>query len=190
MAALVSGIVVGGASSRMGRPKGLLPPPDGSASTLVERLARVIEEANLPRPFLVGAHSAYEHLGYSSLEDAAPGAGPLAGVVSALREAARTGAVGAVVVACDLPFVDASLVQRLATEPAPSGVLCPFVDGFFQPLFARYEVGVLESFERDLKAQKLSFQPLLRELGASRLALDERERQLLVDWDSPDDLLG
>jgi molybdenum cofactor guanylyltransferase len=66
---------------------------------------------------------------------------PLTGVVHALRMA-RGRAV--VVVAADMPLVDAALVRTLATaDAAGRPAVVPFAGGRPQPLCARYEPGAL-----------------------------------------------
>lgn len=185
----IAGIFVGGTSSRMGSPKGLLPPPDGSAPTLVERLARVIGEAGVQDvPYLVGVRSEYAHLPMSFVADVRDDSGPLSGLVGLLRHAQRMGAEGAVVLACDFPYVRAPLVRRLMEEPEAEAVVCPYVDDRFQPLFARYRVQVLPSFERALGEGRLSLQPLIRAQRAWVPTLSEGELAELRDWDTPEDV--
>ena len=65
---ILAGILLGGASSRMGRAKGLLPAPDG-APTLVARWVRLFESMTLPC-VLVGERSEYAPLGLPLLADA------------------------------------------------------------------------------------------------------------------------
>jgi molybdopterin-guanine dinucleotide biosynthesis protein A len=109
---VTAGILVGGHSRRMGRPKGLLR-VDGV--TLLERTAAVAREVAgrvvlLGRPpFELPAGVA----GLEILEDAQAGVGPLAGLVSLM---AACGARPAVLLACDLPRLEAGLIGRLLGE--------------------------------------------------------------------------
>ncbi len=108
---MLGGIFVGGASSRMnGVPKGLLRAPDGE--TIVAHVARAMREAGL-EPVLVGKRAEYAAIDVPAIADAAD-AGPLGGLV-ALLDAARGENV--VAVACDMPFVSAALVRKLAEAP-------------------------------------------------------------------------
>jgi molybdopterin-guanine dinucleotide biosynthesis protein A len=155
---------------------------------LVERLVRVIDEAGLfEPPYLVGKRSEYADLGLSFVRDARSDSGPLAGIVGLLAQAQQQGAAGAIVVACDLPYVTHSLVRRLIEEPDATPIVCPRVDDRFQPLFGRYRVDVLPSFGQALDEGRLSLQPLLRAHGAYVPLLDENELAQLRDWDTPED---
>ena len=67
---------------------------------------------------------------------------PLAGVVEALR---RADGRAVVVLACDLPMVDAGLVRRLVAADARRGAaVVATAGGRIQPLCARYDPAALE----------------------------------------------
>jgi molybdopterin-guanine dinucleotide biosynthesis protein A len=171
----------------MGRPKGLLRAPD-SPLTLAERLLGEVRAA-LPQStcYLVGERAEYAHMALPVLQDEAQGAGPLGGLVALLAAAVRAGAPGALVLACDLPYVEAPLLRRLAEECPEAELFCPRVDDRYQPLFARYQVAMLEPFREALSTRRLALQRLLAEHGAEELVLDEGEAQSLRDWDTPED---
>ena len=185
-AGLLVGIFAGGASSRMGTPKGLLRAP-GSDEALLERLWRVSAEA-LPgaERAVVGRLDAYAGFGFETLEDAAECSGPLAGLVALLRAGRGAGARAVITLACDFPYLGAPLLKRLATEHPESPIVCPHLDDRYQPLFARYAVELLDPFELALTGRRLSLQPLVR--GAERLRLTPEEERELRDWDHPSDI--
>ncbi|HEU4533063.1 MAG TPA: NTP transferase domain-containing protein, partial [Polyangiaceae bacterium] len=82
------GLFVGGRSTRMGgRPKGLLPTPDG-AGPIVLRSARLVASLGWPL-VLVGEASAYRAVlpGVKAIDDAPAGVGPLGGLGALLAEA-------------------------------------------------------------------------------------------------------
>jgi len=182
------GIFVGGRSSRMGRPKGLLLAP-GSGLTLVERLVEEVASAE-PRAecVLVGENSAYAELRLSVIADPISDQGPLGGIVGLLGEAARRELDEVLVLGCDFPYVTANLIRRLMDHAPQADVVCPHLDGRFQPLVARYSVRLLETFDTSLRAGKLALQPLLRAANVSTLTLDSSEAEQLVDWDRPEDV--
>jgi molybdopterin-guanine dinucleotide biosynthesis protein A len=187
---LVVGIFVGGASRRMGRPKGLLPAPGPVAQTLVERLVRESEGAlgNVP-VVLVGRRDEYASLPLPALADARSESGPLAGLVALLEHAESVGAEAVLALACDLPYVGRALIERLAREAPSQPALAPRTDGFWQPLAARYRTETaLPAARAALGAQRLSLQNLLDTLGAKQLALRPEEAASLGDWDSPEDV--
>jgi molybdopterin-guanine dinucleotide biosynthesis protein A len=184
---VLAGIFVGGASSRMGSPKGLLTAPNESRS-LVERIAAIFGELDV-RCVLVGQRADYAPLGVPSLPDAIAGIGPLGGLVS-LLEAAGDGY--AIACACDMPYVNVTLARRLIEAP-PARALTPLADGVLQPLFARYDARACAPVarrraEEATRGGSPALQALLREVGATALALSPDEEPLLRDWDSPADM--
>jgi molybdenum cofactor guanylyltransferase len=186
---LVAGVFVGGRSTRMGgQPKGLLRAPsdashEGSQS-LVGRWRTLFTALGL-RAVLVGEHPAYAHEGMPFLADARPDLGPLGGLVALLRHA---GDGDAIAVACDMPFVSAALLSRLAGAP-PCAVLAPRRHGRWEPFFARFDArAALSTAERHAAGGPRSLQALLDALGATELPLSEQEARELRDWDSPEDL--
>ena len=67
----------------------------------------------------------YAGLGLRVIPDAVPDAGPLGGLYTALLDAAHDRML---ILACDLPFVTAALLQRLAARAGPARRLmrwCP-----------------------------------------------------------------
>jgi molybdenum cofactor guanylyltransferase len=187
---LLVGIFVGGASSRMGRPKGLLSAPDEPHLSLVERLAEQARHALPGAPcVLVGERSEYAKLLLPTLTDAASECGPLGGLVALLEEGARVGAESVLALACDHPYLRAALLARLATEFPEADIYCPLTNEKYEPLVARYRVRLARPFREALAERKLSLQPLLRQWGARVIQLGPDEGRTLVDWDTPEDLV-
>ena len=181
----LAGIFVGGAASRMGgRAKGLLPAPEGL--TIVERWSEILRSLGAG-VVLVGEAGAYSHLGLEAIADQPPGIGPLGGLIALLR---RAGPARALALACDMPFVSSSLVERLCTTPAtPAPILAPRRDDHWEPLFARYDAArVLPHALAHAEAGQRSLQRLLDRAGAAPLSLSPREELELGDWDSPGDI--
>jgi molybdopterin-guanine dinucleotide biosynthesis protein A len=179
---MLAGIVVGGAASRMGgAPKGLLV-ADGR--TIVDRLREALEGAGL-EVVLVGAHEAYASLGLRSIPDEPAGVGPIGGL-AALLAAAEGGR--AMWVACDMPRVTSALVRRLVDAP-PAAVVAPRRAGRWEPLFARFDsAAALPVVRARISEGELGLQGLFDALGAVELPTSEAERELLEDWDTPEDL--
>ncbi len=186
---LFVGIFVGGKSMRMGRTKGLLEAP-GSRLSLVEHNWKLVEEA-VPEAqrFLVGSREEYEALHLPTLPDAREDSGPLAGIVSLLGEARRENVSRALVIACDLPYLTAALLRRLALEQPHASLLAPYLDDRFQPLFARYGTSLLPHFRKALDERRLGLQPLLGQNNPGILELSAAERRALRDWDTPEDMI-
>jgi molybdopterin-guanine dinucleotide biosynthesis protein A len=94
--------------------------------------------------------------GYACFPDIAAGCGPVGGIASAL-EATRSACL---ILACDLPFMEESILKRLvaARRARPDGVLvtsCKQLEtGYPEALVAIYEFGALPYFQASL-AQRL-----------------------------------
>jgi len=185
------GIFVGGGSTRMlGQPKGLLTAPRSSL-TLVERLAGVVRQA-LPDAalVLVGEHPAYAQLGVPAIADAPyDGAGPLAGLAALCREATRLAKPEILGLACDLPYVEAELVARLAHHALGQPAVAARVDNRWQPFFARYQVErATPVVEALVVSARRGLYGVLDGLGATELPLSAEEARQLRDWDTPEDV--
>ena len=159
----------------------------GGGESIVERWRALATAVGLPS-VLVGEAGAYAHLGMETIADEIPGAGPLAGLVGLLRS--RTEAE-IVAVACDMPYVTAELLERLAWSESDAAVLAPHRDNRYEPLFARYaRARVLPLAERQLAGADRLLQKLLRDAGARSFPLSDEEWALLADWDEPADVNG
>lgn len=186
---LLVGIFVGGRSSRMGRAKGVLPAPGKGGLNLVERLVREVKLACPGAPIvLVGQRPEYAAMPFPTLADAAVEKGPLGGLVSLLAHAQKLGSEAALALACDLPYLESTLIRRVAEADPEHQLVAPRQDGRFQPLTARYSPELLASFRTALEAEQLALQPLIR--GAAHLALElsADEEAQLRDWDTPEDV--
>jgi molybdopterin-guanine dinucleotide biosynthesis protein A len=93
--------------------------------------------------------------------------------------------------ACDLPFLDESVISTLLL-PSSSAARVPFVEGRLQPLAAAYApTATLEAVDRSLALGKHALMHVLDQLGAAleRVEFDDERARALRDWDTPDDIL-
>lgn len=189
MTAPVAGIFVGGQATRMGGiAKGLLPAPD-SGEPLVVRLSRLCREVGL-EVVLVGSALSYARAlpELKMLPDLEAVEGPLAGLASLL---AFAGPRQALALACDLPFVTAPLLQRLATRQSAAHALSlrRAASDPWEPLLTRYDAPRVAPLLRAALAEGVrSFQKLLARLEVEALEVDAGEHHQLRDWDAPEDL--
>lgn len=135
---LVGGILIGGASRRMGRPKALL---DWQGESFLERIAGALA-AVVPEIFLLGSGLELP-AGVASLPvvaDAAGVGGPLAGLLSAA--AARPDAAW-LVLTCDQPLLTPAALAWLIGERRADriAVLPRLAPGRLEPFPGIYEPG-------------------------------------------------
>ncbi|MBU1057740.1 MAG: molybdopterin-guanine dinucleotide biosynthesis protein B [Proteobacteria bacterium] len=130
-------LLIGGRSSRMGRPKHLITGENGRTwiDNTVELLAPFAEQVVLSGPGEVPAH--LNHL--VRLPDLPDVAGPLTGILAAMR---WQPAVSWLLVACDMPNINFQALEWLLGQRRPgSWGTVPRLreDGFVEPLLAVYE---------------------------------------------------
>jgi molybdenum cofactor guanylyltransferase len=134
-------ILCGGASSRMGKSKGML---EFGGEPLILRIARLVEPL-VSVVTVIGLPRGYAALGLPMIEDRQFGgpdqsdgtAGPLTGIATALT-ATRTD--WNLILACDLPYLTAEWLDWLLARAMVSGrqIVMPRTAGGLEPLAAVY----------------------------------------------------
>ncbi|MDP3274218.1 MAG: molybdenum cofactor guanylyltransferase [Deltaproteobacteria bacterium] len=183
-------ILVGGRGTRMGHvSKGnLAVSASPGAESVLARMIRVGRDAGLA-PWLVGDAEAYPWaLAQDNVRhclDAPDCEGPLAGLLAVLRASESP----FVLVGCDMPFVTAEVLRRLAREHQDAPALAARGEAGWEPLCARYDPAkILTETESAVREGVRSFKRLLPRVGCVEWALSEHERLTLRDWDTPEDL--
>ena len=207
---LVGVVLAGGASTRMGQPKETIL-LDGEP--LLQRQQRLLHEVGVRRVLLsmgkadrAGQADQAPHAGLlpemtgEVVYDSSGGGGPLAGIVAALLRIGRDPpdflyARGILVIAVDMPRLQAGLLRELVDAAAPGVGAAPRVEGLWEPLAAVYPREALEPATRLLEGPGPSSPSgLLDELAASgRLkALQVHPGWVagLRSWNTPEDLPG
>jgi molybdenum cofactor guanylyltransferase len=154
-------VLVGGRSSRMGRPKAWL---EWHGSTLLARAAGLLART-LDGPVVVVAAPGQElpllPAGVEVVTDPVEGVGPMQGVATGLH-AIGDRADAAFVASTDMPFLHPAFVRRVSAARGDADVALPFARGFRQPLAAAYRTG-LAGLVTDLIAQGRSRPGMLYE---------------------------
>ena len=181
-------IFAGGAGLRMGAvAKGELP-SRSPGETLLERTLRVGRDARFERFVLVGSPARlapYARYALEAVHDRDAVEGPVAGL-AALCAIERAPFV---MVACDMPALDALVLARLR-EGCPRALLAPR-----DPASQRWEPMLAwvaperarDAVERSVRAGARSFQRVFSAMDCVEFVLTDQERACLEDWDSPED---
>lgn len=163
-------VLAGGNSSRMGRDKAKLPVASGS---LVEAIAQKVKEA-ASTVSLVGPAARYRDLKIECIEDLRPALGPLAGIETAL---ASRRAECNLIVACDMPNVEAVWLAHLIAEAQRSGARCLIskdAAGRIHPLCSVWTYECLPFVQHALDENRLRLLDLLAEINAGYLTSSDR----------------
>jgi molybdopterin-guanine dinucleotide biosynthesis protein A len=108
------------------------------------------------------ARQRYAHLAARIVNDIHPGIGTLGGIHAGLTAATYDHAL---VVGCDMPFLNPSLLAYLASLSPQYDVVVPSIDGLLEPLHAVYSRSCLSLIEAQISTrqwQAFSFYPRAR----------------------------
>ena len=185
---ITAAVLVGGRSRRMGRPKALLR-LDQDGPTILERVvARVSSIAD--DVVLVGDHDwplPPALAAFPRVSD--DGQGAASGLLAALRCGRNDLCL---VLGCDMPFVDVSVLARMVTIARGSSVGVVAVDDYgAHPLHAVYRAGDDARVARMVAAGERSLTVMTDALGMHRLDLREEEgsaRWSVFNVNTPEEL--
>ncbi|MHA3775518.1 molybdenum cofactor guanylyltransferase [Verrucomicrobiota bacterium sgz303538] len=180
-------LLAGGQSRRMGRDKaGLI--IEGTA--LWERQVRLLHELNPEQFFICGRPDGpYVGKGYDVAVDIEPGAGPLGGLVTALRHSTTEMLL---LLAVDMPAMEVGFLEKmLRRSQVTAKCVIPSTRDEFEPLAAVYRHECLEIAEHHLKAGQRAMRRLVSDLIRSGLAetysLTKNEETFFVNVNTPFD---
>ncbi len=187
-------ILAGGASSRMGRDKALLP---FGGEPLILKTARLLE-ALVRDVTVIGEPSRYAELGIRALPDRFVGAKPgeraqtpLVGIVTALSAGeARSN----LMLACDLPYLTAEWLDWLIDRAEKSGaqILMPRTENGIEPLAAVYQreclAPILGAWEKGVRSVKDAVSQLrIESCSENEWASLDPSRRVLKNMNRPED---
>jgi len=179
-------ILTGGKSRRMGRDKALLETGQGAMSLM---LARRYAPVLGPVAFAVDEAGRFDCGEFTELPDAFPGCGPMNGLYSAFT---RTGEDYVFLTATDMPCGDPSLAEHLLRSMGDSDI-CTIVhpNGHIEPLFSVYHRRCLPTAEAALRAGKHSLMELFDRHPVTKLPAETLTRwdleQILTNVNTPGD---
>lgn len=141
-------MLAGGANRRYeGRPKAL---ESVGGCRIADRVVNAMRQA-VNRVVLVANDAAtFAVLGLETRPDVRPGLGALGGIHAAVHWARDEGYRGALVTACDMPFLSPPLLEALIADAGTDEVVAPASASRrgLEPLCAYYGTGCLEAIER------------------------------------------
>lgn len=188
----VSGIVLaGGQSRRLGRDKAL--EPLGGQSLIrrvIQRVSPVVSEIVVVAADRSRGESLPLAEGDRLALDVYPGGGSLGGIFSGLSAAREDWGL---VVACDLPFLNAKLLRHLLGLRQGFDAVVPVRQGRFEPTHALYSRACLPHIERRLQAGALKISGFFEDVRVNyvpeeQIGRVDRDFLSFINVNTPGDL--
>lgn len=183
---VVGGLLIGGGSRRMGRPKQML---ELGGSSFAERLVRVLGPVVSEVVLLGGGEVPPALRRLRRIPDPPGLSGPIAGLSAALRWAPRCAWLLA---ACDLPLVTPEALQWLISLRVPGvrAVLPVTAGGRVEPLLALYEPHAAPLVERLVLSGRRAPRHLAGEPGVIQATVPPALEAAWRNVNTPEDLAG
>ena len=147
---------------------------------LVDRVVEVMRSVFDDLLMVTNTPDVYADLGLPMVQDVWPEKGSLGGVYSAIYHVATPYCL---VVACDMPFLQAAVLRYLITQLTDYDVVVPDVLGELQTLHAIYSKACLQPIERRLETHRLrivGFFPEVRVRTVTASELEPYDPELLA----------
>lgn len=177
-------ILSGGLSSRMGREKALL---EIDNQTLIARSVALLKPIFPDLVVVSSSPAVIEAAQIPAIQDQFPNRGPLGGIHAALCHFKAP----TLIVACDMPFLNADFLRFLSENWRETDVLVPLGNDGPEPLHAIYAPSCLPVFELFLQTEKPpSLRRVLRELRVENVEIEvargfDADLRMFENWNTP-----
>ena len=187
MFAVSSVILAGGQSRRLGPSKALL---KVGGRPIIERVIEKVSLVGKEVILVTNTPDEYAHLGHPMVADVYPGKGSLGGIYSGLKAASNPYAL---VVACDMPFLNAPLLRYMTLLSPGHDVVVPRLEPGIEPLHAIYSQACLPAMETLLQQNHLKIisfysQVRVRYVEQEEVKMLDPQLLSLFNINSPHDL--
>jgi len=185
----VTGIILaGGASSRMGKDKGLC---EFNGKSLVSYAI----EALLPicDTILISSNNTedYHKFGFDVVVDEHKGIGPIGGIYSSLSGSATNHNL---VISCDTPFINTQLMEYVLANSNGYEIVVPeHGNSYIEPLAGYYSASVISIIEDSIKAKDFKLMNLFNKVKFKTIKVDsipDYSNNLFKNLNTPSDLLS
>jgi len=147
-------VLAGGKSSRMGSDKGLL---QYNGKCMVEHALNALKPV-VDELFIVANNPAYTRFSYPVYADILPDCGPMGGIFTGLSLSKHSENI---ILSCDIPHVDSSLISRLLDVNTDAQVRVPRHHEKVEPLCAVYHKSCAETLKQLLHKKELKMKNAL-----------------------------
>jgi molybdenum cofactor guanylyltransferase len=160
-------VLAGGKSSRMGRPKSLLP---FGGEPLIVHIVRALQPMFAETVIVAAPDQELPDLPATVVRDEVAYQGPVGGIYYGLKAASANFCF---VTSCDVPFLNPSLISYLISQISEHDVVVPHWETRFQPLHAVYRTSVLPLLKEQLERGELRPVYLFDKVRACKIGADE-----------------
>lgn len=160
-------ILAGGKSSRMGRPKALLP-FDGEP--LIAHVVRGLKKMFAETVIVAAPEQELPSLPAALVRDEVAYQGPVSGIYHGLKASTKQVCF---VTSCDAPFLNLELIAHLLSQITDCDVVVPYWQERFQPLHAVYRTRLLPLLKEQLEGGELRPIFLYDKVHTRRIYQDE-----------------
>lgn len=182
-------VLIGGRSSRMGRPKHLIEKQACAATTWLEHTVGLLQPLIGDQIALSGAGLVPDSLAHlARLPDVPEARGPLTGILAAMRWQPT---VSWLLLACDMPDITAEALDWLLVQRRPGcwGTVPRLdEDGYVEPLLAHYDYRCGPLFERLLHSGSLRIGRIAGQHGIETPVIPLALRASWHNINTPEDL--
>ena len=163
-------VLAGGKSSRMGRPKALLPFDN---EPLIVHIVRALNRIFAETVVVAASGQEMPSLPATLVRDEMAYQGPVGGITYGLKAAGKKLCF---VTSCDVAFLNAPLISHLMSRIPNYHVVVPYWQERLQPLHAAYRRSVLPLFEDQLERGELRPVYLFDRVPTCKIGEDEIRR--------------
>jgi len=152
----------------MGRDKAFL---KINGEALIEKQLRLLK--GVFRNIIIVTNSPQKYAGFKSVKivrDVISGRGPLVGIYSGLL---ASESCYNFVVACDMPFINAKLIEYMITLKDGFDIVVPRIEGKYEALFAVYSKNCVRPINEAIEKDRLTVRGLFADVRVRELAGDE-----------------
>ncbi len=185
----VTGIILaGGASSRMGKDKGLCEFKGKSLVTYaIEALLPICDT------ILISSNNTedYQKFGFDVVGDEYKGIGPIGGIFSSLSQSTTKHNI---VISCDTPFLNSQLLEYVLKNVEGYDIVVPeHGNSYLEPLAGYYSNSVISVLEDSIKAKDFKLMNLFNRVKFKSIKVDSitgYSNNLFKNLNTPRDLLS
>ncbi|MCL0032720.1 molybdenum cofactor guanylyltransferase [Peptococcaceae bacterium] len=166
-------VLAGGKSSRMGTDKAFL---EIKHCCMIDRVLSELRKITDDILIITNNLEKYNYRDVYICKDIYQDVGPIAGIHSALVHSQKQAVL---IVACDMPFIKASLAKYLVDNLKDYDAVVPVINSFFEPLFAVYKTSCIPYIEQYIEHGKRKISGFFSLINLK--CIDERHISSIVD---------